>query len=152
VPDLDAVPQKLLDASVPFGPDDELVFRFDANVITPAWFDAQTRGLEAGEILTVSNSLAQVIVDWNLTVGGEPVPVDGKTLARFPMSHLNALMSAITEQPTRAEGEVSSEPSSPRQPEARSDSTPPSPENRPALLNGEATSASQKSSESLSKT
>jgi hypothetical protein len=148
VPDLDALlAPKLITATVIFDPnkeETELQFEFDVNKVTPLWFDQQTRGLEAGEIMTVADSLAEVIVNWNLTIAGEAVPIEGKTLARFPMGHLNLIMTAIAEQPTRAEGEDSSV----QQGTQPSGSSAPA----PTRLNGAATSESQRSSASLSGT
>lgn len=135
---------KLIETTVNFGPDAELQFTFDVHKVSPLWFDNQRQGLEKGDVMTVSNALASVIESWNLEASGEAVPVDAETLARFPIGHLNAMMEALSEQPTRAEGEVSSVPPD----------TPPSTssEPQPTPPNGAATSTLQTTSASLSGT
>ena len=152
MPEFEAiVPAKRLDAAVDFD-GETLEFGFDANRVTPEWFDEQQRGLAAGDVLTVARALGSIIIDWNLTIAGTAVVPDADVLARFPMGHLNALMEAIAEQPTRAEGEVSSEQQSHKPPEQSTDSMQPPLASQSAPPNGEVTSDSPKPSESLSPT
>jgi hypothetical protein len=145
MPEFDAVvPRKIIETSVNFGPDAELAFSFDANKVTPLWFNSQQRRLEEQDVLTVSRALAEIIESWNLTVAGQPTTPDVETLSRFPVNHLMLMMEAIAEIPTRAEGEVSSA----RSPEPSQTSSLP----QPTPLNGQATSGSLTPSESLSPT
>lgn len=138
------VPAKVLKASVNFGPEAELEFDFDVNKVTPLWFDKQRRSLEAEDVMTLARSLEELICSWNLTVDGEHVPPSEEVLSRFPIGHLSAMMEAISEQPTRAEGEVSSALS---QAQSQDFTVTPQP-----LQNGQAPSESPKPSESLSPT
>lgn len=152
MPELEAiVPVDRIDAAVQFG-SESLEFAFDANCVTPHWFDEQRRGLEEGDVMTVARALSKVILTWNLTITGAPVDVAEDVLGRFPLRHLNDLMEAIAEQPSRAEGEASSEQQSHKPPEAFTASTTPPLASPQALPNGAATSESPKSSESLSPT
>jgi hypothetical protein len=144
VPELDRVlAPKILPASVDFDAE-TLDFSFDANKVTPRWFGEQQRLLEAQDVNAIAKAMAEILTGWNLTIAGVPASISVDTLALFPISHLMAMMEATVALPSRAEGEVSSEPSP--GPSTGSTVTAPAPQN------GAAISGSPVPSESLSAT
>jgi len=151
MPELRAVvPPKPLEVSVDFGPDAVIVLSFDANKVTPRWFsEMRNRLVNEDDVLSVAKALSEVIVTWNLTADSQPVEPSVETLAQFPISHLTQLMDAISEVPTRAEGEVSSGLSSGSQLEQSTASTPPQPERQQMPPNGQTPSPSPTPSEPL---
>lgn len=115
MPEFDTlVPVKPLEVEVDFGgPDALLALTFDANKVTPKALDEMRRRLiEDDDMLAVARMFAGIILSWNLTAAGQPVPVSVDTLSRFPIGHVGLIMEVIGRQPSDAEGNASPEHSS----------------------------------------
>jgi hypothetical protein len=130
---------KILTTSVDFDAE-RLEFSFDANKVTPRWFGEQQRLLEEQDVNAIAKAMAEILVDWNLTIAEAPAEISVDVLALFPIPHLMAMMEATVSLPSRAEGEASSEPSP--GPSTDSTVTPPPPPNGAAISGSPAPSES----------
>jgi len=136
---------------------ESVTFVFDAAKMTMRRDKAIKNAARNDDEETMAELIAEVIVSWDVTdEAGAPLPFTADELLDLSASALGRLLEGLTvaAQPSDAEGEVSSGPSSLSPPAASTVSTPPLPERSPALLhqNGEAPSPSPAPSASPSPT
>jgi hypothetical protein len=134
-------------ADVDLGDGDSVHIVFDSNKITPAWVQESKEREEARDALSLSKSLASVLISWDVTQDdGSPFPPTKENIAVLSYAAQSALTTKILEAslPSDAEGEVSSE----RSGSPLTDSSEPAPTHQ----NGAATSPSPEHSASPSKT
>lgn len=120
---------------------ESVTFVFDAAKMTMR----RDRAIKNSDEETMAKLIAEVIISWNVTdEAGVPLPFTADELMDLSSSALIRLLQGLNKaaQPSDAEGEVSSGPSSLSPPAASTLSTVPQPERSPApiLQNGEAPS------------
>ena len=96
--------------SIDLGDDEKLALVFDMNRITPAWIrEAEQRDSES-DALSVSKALADVILEWDVTEGGEPFPPTAEHLAvlSYPAQRALLVQMLAAATPSDAEGNASS--------------------------------------------
>jgi hypothetical protein len=113
--------------SVDFGDGDTVSGMFDRNMVTPAWVE------NGRQQQFLSEALAEVILEWDVTNEGAPFAISAENMAVFSFDAQARLLEIIVSEavPSRAEGNASSAPTS----------TPPStlPEPQTTSPNGQAT-------------
>jgi hypothetical protein len=105
---------KRVNAQVDLGDGDVLAISFDANKLNPVWLAGAQGSQEEGDPLSMANSLAEVVLEWDVTQGGQPFPPTGENMAQLSFPALGNLLRRIVEAgvPTDDEKKGSSEPSS----------------------------------------
>ena len=137
---------KRTQAMIDLGDGDLLAVVFDANKLNPVWLARATDRQDAGDSLTMANSLAEIILEWDVTLEGQPFPPTSENLAQLSFTALGRLVTHVIEAALPSEDEKKG--SSKRSSIPQSVSTPP----QPSSPNGPASSESQNVSASLSPT
>jgi len=102
--------QKPRTAQIDLGEGDTINLTFDANAVTPHWMDeAQRRATENADVLSLSRSLAHVVLSWDVTDEGQPFPPTAENISVLSFSALRGFLDAVVTAavPGAAEGEDS---------------------------------------------
>lgn len=105
----DITRQKPVEAVIDLGDGDTITLQFDRNMVTPAWVE------EGRKDSFLSRALAEVILSWDVVNDdGSPYQPTPENLAVFSFDAQSRLLEHIVEAavPSRAEGNVSSAPTS----------------------------------------
>jgi hypothetical protein len=67
---------------------------------------AITDALREGDRTYVVEEMERLLIEWDITEEGEPLPIDAESLGRLPLELLNAISRAILEEmyPNRKSG------------------------------------------------
>jgi hypothetical protein len=134
---------KPVEAVIDLGEGDSINVSFDLNKITPHWMRAAEQRDSEQDTLSLSKTLAEVIISWDVTDDGKPFPAEPENIACLSYIAQSELLRKIVEAsvPSDAEGEASSAPS----PEPSTTSSEPvlTPQNGPVTSESPVPSASQ---------
>lgn len=92
------------------GGGDTVNITFDSNRITPAWTErARTRAFDDQDLLSLPKSLAEAILEWDVTQDGQPFPPTADNIAVFSFPVQQRLMTELLSAavPGEAEGNAS---------------------------------------------
>lgn len=82
---------------VPFG-DETLTVTYRPEALTPAMLVAMDEAKTTKQQMdVVAGLLAEMVASWDLTVGGEPYPLEKDALLQLPLGFLNTVFQALTE-------------------------------------------------------